>query len=82
MFGSKSSALVSKAPKETKEITNDNKDEKGEEEGGENENDQEHDPQFEPIVPLPDVIEVRTGEEDEEKGTNQVEVHKILNYDG
>jgi len=30
---------------------------------------QEHDPHFEPIVPLPDAIEVRTGEEDEEKGS-------------
>lgn len=32
-------------------------------------NGEEHDPHFEPIVPLPDAIEVRTGEEDEEKGT-------------
>jgi E3 SUMO-protein ligase RanBP2 len=27
-----------------------------------------HDPHFEPIVDLPDAIEVRTGEEDEIKG--------------
>lgn len=36
----------------------------GEEEGGQ---DDTHDPHFEPIVALPDAIEVRTGEEDEEK---------------
>lgn len=34
-------------------------------------NEQEYDPHFEPIVPLPDAIEVRTGEEDEEKGMLQ-----------
>ena len=39
-------------------------DEENEEEGEEN----DHDPHFEPIIPLPDAIEVRTGEEDEEKG--------------
>lgn len=48
-------------PNLSKQDENDN-----EEEGDENE--QEHDPHFEPIVPLPDAIEVRTGEEDEEKG--------------
>lgn len=43
----------------------------GEEEAEEdNEEDagQEYDPHFEPIIPLPDTIEVRTGEEEEEKG--------------
>lgn len=46
------------------------KEKKGEhEEEVGDENDNDPDPHFEPIVPLPDVIEVRTGEEDEEKGT-------------
>ncbi|KAK2578692.1 hypothetical protein KPH14_011660 [Odynerus spinipes] len=45
----------------------DKKEDNDEDEGNDDENDQEHDPHFEPIVPLPDAIEVRTGEEDEEK---------------
>ncbi|XP_078038552.1 E3 SUMO-protein ligase RanBP2 [Augochlora pura] len=63
VFGSKSTNKSDKA-KETKDLR---KPENEEEEGDENDNEQEHDPHFEPIVPLPDVIEVRTGEEDEEK---------------
>jgi len=43
--------------------------EDNEEDDGEVDNEQEHDPHFEPIIPLPDAIEVRTGEEDEEKGS-------------
>ncbi|XP_051162746.1 E3 SUMO-protein ligase RanBP2-like [Leptopilina boulardi] len=46
--------------KQFEQDENDNEDEAGE-------NEQEHDPHFEPIIPLPDAIEVRTGEEDEEK---------------
>ncbi|XP_072764779.1 E3 SUMO-protein ligase RanBP2 [Anoplolepis gracilipes] len=41
--------------------------EDNEEDDGEVDNEQEYDPHFEPIIPLPDAIEVRTGEEDEEK---------------
>ncbi|XP_031847905.1 E3 SUMO-protein ligase RanBP2 [Nomia melanderi] len=66
--GAGSTVFGSKSPhKSTKGTAKEKKGENEEEEGDENENDQEHDPHFEPIVPLPDVIEVRTGEEDEEK---------------
>ncbi|XP_053980788.1 E3 SUMO-protein ligase RanBP2-like [Hylaeus volcanicus] len=67
VFGSKSSAVAAKSAQKTKEGTQDKKGEHEEEENAENETEQDHDPYFEPIVPLPDVIEVRTGEEDEEK---------------
>jgi len=43
------------------------KEDNEEESDDNNEVDNEHDPYFEPIVPLPDAIEIRTGEEDEEK---------------
>lgn len=35
---------------------------------GEEDGDEAHDPHFDPIIALPDIITVRTGEEDEEKG--------------
>jgi len=35
------------------------------EENGDEEVDNSHDPHFEPIIPLPDAIEVSTGEENE-----------------
>jgi len=34
--------------------------------GGDDGEEEEHDPQFAPIIPLPDEVEVKTGEEDEE----------------
>ncbi|OXU29741.1 hypothetical protein TSAR_012326 [Trichomalopsis sarcophagae] len=53
-----------KTPNSKKDKAKDDDDEDGDDE---NENGDEHDPYFEPIIPLPDAIEVRTGEEDEEK---------------
>jgi len=38
------------------------------ESSGEEEGEESHDPHFDPIIALPDIITVRTGEEDEEKG--------------
>ncbi|EFN63981.1 E3 SUMO-protein ligase RanBP2 [Camponotus floridanus] len=69
VFGSKSttsSSLNSSASVQNKSQDSTQK-EDNEEDDGEVDNEQEHDPHFEPIVPLPDAIEVRTGEEDEEK---------------
>jgi hypothetical protein len=43
------------------------KDKEGES-SGEEEGEESHDPHFDPIIALPDIITVRTGEEDEEKG--------------
>lgn len=43
--------------------------ESDEESGDEETVENTHDPVFEPIVPLPDIIELRTGEEEEVKGT-------------
>ncbi|XP_011170959.2 E3 SUMO-protein ligase RanBP2 [Solenopsis invicta] len=63
VFGSKS------ATSQNSTVQNKSREEKedNEEDDGEVDNEQEHDPHFEPIIPLPDAIEVRTGEEDEEK---------------
>lgn len=66
MFSSKSS-VANKHAQKTKDGGQEKNAEK-KEGSAENENEQEHDPHFEPIIPLPDVIEVHTGEEDEEKG--------------
>lgn len=66
MFGAKqaTNALQSQAKTDSAAKNDEN------EEDGEPDNGEEHDPHFEPIVPLPDAIEVRTGEEDEEKGSH------------
>ncbi|KAK1127033.1 hypothetical protein K0M31_004646 [Melipona bicolor] len=74
VFGSKSKSVQRK-----KEVTVEKKDENEEEENDQTENDQEHDPHFEPIVPLPDIIEVHTGEEEEEKVF--CEKAKLYRYD-
>ncbi|XP_065336958.1 E3 SUMO-protein ligase RanBP2-like isoform X2 [Cloeon dipterum] len=42
-------------------------DKDGHSSGEEEEEEEAHDPHFEPIIDLPDIIDVRTGEEDEEK---------------
>nr|XP_034186328.1 ranBP2-like and GRIP domain-containing protein 4 [Osmia lignaria] len=77
VFGSKSA--TNNSVQRAKEETTEKKDENDEEEYDQNENDQEHDPQFEPVVPLPDVVEVRTGEEEEEKVFS--ERAKLYRYD-
>ncbi|XP_014473686.1 PREDICTED: E3 SUMO-protein ligase RanBP2-like [Dinoponera quadriceps] len=71
VFGSKSAESLSspRSAQDSSRSTREDsmrKDDNEEDEGGED-NEQEHDPYFEPIVPLPDTIEVKTGEEDEEK---------------
>merc|ERR1719347_1769308 len=54
--GAGSSLFGSSKPKDNKE--DDNEDDE--------EEDNNHDPHFEPIVPLPELVDVKTGEEDEE----------------
>lgn len=75
--GAGSSVFGSKGPlanaNKSKSLNVSNKSKDGDEDDdnvNDNENGDEHDPHFEPIVPLPDAIEVRTGEEDETKGRN------------
>ncbi|KAG7199455.1 hypothetical protein KM043_014081 [Ampulex compressa] len=66
VFGGKSNSQSAKASLHEGKEDSQLKKKDGNEEDEEY-NDQEHDPHFEPIVPLPDAIEVRTGEEDEDK---------------
>lgn len=61
VFGSNRKADSSSAPDKEKEANEDRDDSKDE-----NHDNEEHDPYFEPIVPLPDKIELKTGEEDED----------------
>ncbi|KAI4490963.1 hypothetical protein M0802_010539 [Mischocyttarus mexicanus] len=80
VFSSKTTASISgKTELKQNQSDTNKKDDNDEDEGNENENDQEHDPHFEPIIPLPDAIEVRTGEEDEiKKFCNRA---KLYRYD-
>ncbi|KYM79611.1 E3 SUMO-protein ligase RanBP2, partial [Atta colombica] len=66
VFGSKSSTSLNSSMT-IRNTSREEQKEENDEDDGEVDNEQEHDPHFEPIVPLPDTIEVRTGEEDEEK---------------
>ncbi|KYM98884.1 E3 SUMO-protein ligase RanBP2, partial [Cyphomyrmex costatus] len=65
VFGSKSNTSLNSST--IRNTSREEQKEENDEDDGEADNEQEHDPHFEPIVPLPDTIEVRTGEEDEEK---------------
>ncbi|XP_012059721.1 PREDICTED: E3 SUMO-protein ligase RanBP2-like [Atta cephalotes] len=67
VFGSKSSTSLNSSMTIRNTSREEQKEENDEDDGEVDSNEQEHDPHFEPIVPLPDTIEVRTGEEDEEK---------------
>ncbi|XP_011864224.1 PREDICTED: E3 SUMO-protein ligase RanBP2-like [Vollenhovia emeryi] len=68
VFSSKSAtSLNSSSTVQNKSREDPQQKEDNEEDDGEVDNEQEHDPHFEPIIPLPDAIEIRTGEEDEEK---------------
>ncbi|XP_015115458.1 E3 SUMO-protein ligase RanBP2 [Diachasma alloeum] len=69
VFGSKtpnSSIAVSSANSSLSSVDQKKKVEEEEEEEPGNDG-QEYDPHYEPIIPLPDAVEVRTGEEEEEK---------------
>lgn len=74
VFGSKptTSSLNTSVTAQDKSHDNSIQKDNEEDDGGEVDNEQEHDPHFEPIIPLPDAIEVKTGEEDEEKGKHQM----------
>ncbi|XP_057333326.1 E3 SUMO-protein ligase RanBP2-like [Microplitis mediator] len=64
LFGSKPSPVTNKNEKTPKKDEDNEEDDKGDD-------GQEYDPHYEPIIPLPDAIEVWTGEEDEEKVFSQ-----------
>ncbi|XP_017875695.1 E3 SUMO-protein ligase RanBP2 isoform X2 [Ceratina calcarata] len=69
VFGSKSNVASNKSVSKEKEVKENSgqRQENEDEDCEQNENDSEGEPHFDPVVPLPDIIEVRTGEEDEEK---------------
>lgn len=69
VFGSKSAASLNSSMTIQNKSRDDSVQKEDNEEDDGEDNEQEHDPHFEPIIPLPDAIEVRTGEEDEEKGS-------------
>ncbi|XP_014610617.1 PREDICTED: E3 SUMO-protein ligase RanBP2-like [Polistes canadensis] len=78
VFGSRTTST--KTESKQNQLDANKKDDNDEDEGNENENDQEHDPHFEPIIPLPDAIEVRTGEEDEiKKFCNRAKLYRYDN---
>ncbi|XP_058807194.1 E3 SUMO-protein ligase RanBP2-like isoform X2 [Phymastichus coffea] len=67
VFGQKTALKTATKKASTKTTPNKSKNDDDEDGEEEDDNGEEHDPHFEPIIPLPDAIEVRTGEEDEEK---------------
>ncbi|XP_034946598.1 ranBP2-like and GRIP domain-containing protein 3 [Chelonus insularis] len=64
VFGSAKPPVKNTPDKKQNEVKT-TEEEETEEKGGDDE--EEYDPHYEPIIPLPDAIEVKTGEEDEEK---------------
>ncbi|KAK0080119.1 hypothetical protein PV325_000425 [Microctonus aethiopoides] len=60
VFGSRIPASVASGKSSNQKSTGDDEDD-------DNNENEDYDPHYEPIIPLPDAVEVRTGEEDEEK---------------
>ncbi|KAK0161304.1 hypothetical protein PV327_009789 [Microctonus hyperodae] len=60
VFGSRAPASVASGKSSNQKSTGDDEDD-------DNNENEDYDPHYEPIIPLPDAVEVRTGEEDEEK---------------
>lgn len=74
MFGNlkaKTDQSDKKADKSTASVNKSVAEEEGDAEGEEDVTGEEYDPHYEPIVPLPEAIDVKTGEEDEEVVFNE-----------